>query len=88
MAFTAAPNNTVQNDVAFAVDRAGHTEPLSHDLLCGDGGLYGSCHWVGNAPSTVQIPSVGLADTDFVIAPVRFTGLVFGPQPPHPRHPS
>ena len=85
MAFTAAPNNTVPNDVAFAVDRVGHTEPLFHDLLCGEGGLHGSCQWVGNAPSTVSIPSVGLADTVFVIAIVRFTGLVFGPQPPHPR---
>jgi len=85
VAFTAAPSITVENDVAFAIDRAGHTEPLSHDLLCGEGGLHGSCQWVGNAPSTVSIPSVGLADAAFVISPVRVAGLIFGPQPPHPR---
>ena len=85
MAFTTAPGITEQNDIAFAIDRAGHTEPLFHDLLFGEGGLHGSCQWVGNSPSTVSIPSVGLADTAFVIAPVRVTGLLFGPQPPHPR---
>lgn len=85
MAFATAPSITEQNHLAFAVDRAGHIEPLSHDPLCGEGGGHGFCQWVGNAPSTVPIPSVGLADTAFVIAPVRFTGLVFGPLPPHPR---